>query len=59
MASEKIKITRKEIEEMYDIEESPQVGLVSDGDEVTITEHQETWEEATERKDKEKYGTES
>ncbi len=50
---DKIKITRKELEELYDIEEdTPPIG-VQDGDEVTVTEHQESWEEATERKDKE------
>ncbi len=54
---EKIKITRKEIEELYDIEETPQVGVVSEGDQVTIEEVEETWEQMTERKDKEKYGT--
>ncbi len=52
MESEKIKITRKEIDELYDIEEPKEVG-VSDGDKVTIEEvHDETWEEMTERKDK-------
>ncbi len=41
---------------MYDIQESPQAGVVSDGDQVSIEEvHEETWEEATERKDKENY----
>ncbi len=57
MASEKIKITIKELEDIYDIEE-PKVN--SDQDEVTIEEvHDETWEEATERIDKKKYGTKS
>ncbi len=58
MVNEKIKITRKEIDELYDIEETPQAGAVSDGDVVTISENvPETWEEMTERKDKEKYGS--
>ncbi len=59
MASEKIKITRKELDDLYDIEETPQEGLVSDGDEVTVKEVdlEETWEEMTERKDKEQYGS--
>jgi len=50
---EKIKITRKEIEELYDIEENiPPIG-VQDGDQIDVKEHEESWEEATERKDKE------
>ncbi len=61
MVSEKIKITKAEFEEMYqwtdEKEDSYQEGLASEGDQVTITEHEETWEEMTERKDKEKYGT--
>ncbi len=57
--TEKIKITRKELDDLYDIEETPQEGLVSDGDEVTVKEVdlEETWEEMTERKDKEQYGS--
>ncbi len=51
MASEKIKITRKEIEDLYDIEED---NTVQKEEEITITENKpETWEEATERIDKE------
>ncbi len=51
MASEKIKITRKELEEMYDIEEERLPAISGkDEDEVTIT---ETFGEFTERKDKE------
>ncbi len=53
MASEKIKITRKEIEDIYDIEESKDN---SDQTEFEVKEHEETWEEMTERKDKDKYG---
>ncbi len=46
---EKIKITRKEIDELYDIEDDS----IQKEDEVTITEVPvESWEEATERKDK-------
>ncbi len=56
MASEKIKITRKEIEELYDIQEEPQKGILSEGDTVSIDEVKpESWEEMTERKDKEEY----
>ncbi len=55
MASEKIKITRKEIEDLYDIEEIKD----NSDQEVTITERDETWEEATERIDKEKYDIKS
>ncbi len=54
MESEKIKITKKELEDMYDIQED---NSNQKEDEITVTEVQETWEEATERKDKEKYGT--
>ncbi len=55
---EKIKITRKEIEELYDIDDNENVKVQEDEVSVKeITEHEETWEEATERKDKEQYGT--
>ncbi len=38
---------------MYDIEEAPQEKFVPQDDDITISEvHDETWEEATERKDK-------
>ncbi len=55
---EKIKITRKEIEDMYDIEDDShqEDKLNSDQEEVTVTEN---FEEYTERKDKEKYGIKS
>ncbi len=46
---EKIKITRKEVEELYDIQEDDS----HQEDQVEITEIPvESWEEATERKDK-------
>ncbi len=46
----KIKITRKELEDLYDIEEPKDT---QNEDQVTVSEvYDETWEEATERKDK-------
>ncbi len=54
--TEKIKITRKEVEDLYDIEEDEDS---QKDDQVTIKEVPvtETWEEMTERKDKEQYDT--
>ncbi len=55
MASEKIKITQKELDEWYVIEDEKddKKAMLSEGDQATIEEvHEETWEEATERKDK-------
>ncbi len=55
MESEKIKITRKEIDEIYDIQDPEKdfAQEVGTPDEITVTEVKpETWEEMTERKDK-------
>ncbi len=56
MASEKIKITRKEFDELYDIQED---NSVQNEEEITVKEvpPEESWEDMTERKDKEKYGS--